>query len=120
MFRVSPTKIIEITRGDSFLYPLFINIGTEMYPERYLLKDDDVVYFAVMEPNQRFEDAILKKVYTAADEETADGDVLIKLDSMDTQYLLPGKYYYTIKVKFSDSKLPIQTIIDNREFWILD
>lgn len=120
MFRVSSTKIIEITRGDSFQYPLFINIGTEMYPERYLLKDGDAVYFAVMEPNQRFEDAILKKVYTYEDEKDEQGDLIIKFDSMDTQYLHPGKYYYTIKVKFSDFELPVQTIIDNREFWILE
>lgn len=120
MFRVSSTKIIEITRGDSFMYPLFINVGTEMCPERYLLKDGDVVYFAVMEPNQKFEDAILKKVYTAADEETPDGDLIINLNSEDTQHLHSGKYYYTVKVKFSDSELPVQTIIENREFWILD
>jgi hypothetical protein len=63
MFRVGSTKIIEIVRGDSFEYPLFINMGTEMYPERYLLKDEDIVYFAVMEPNQRFENAILKKTF---------------------------------------------------------
>ena len=120
MFRVSSTKIIEITRGDSFMYPLFINVGTEMCPDRYLLKDGDTVYFAVMEPNQKFEDAILKKVYTATDEETPDGDLIIKLNSEDTQHLHSGKYYYTVKVRFSDSELPVQTIIENREFWILD
>ena len=120
MFRVSSTKIIEITRGDSFQYPLFINMGTEMYPERYLLKEGDTVYFAVMEPNQRFEDAILKKVYTYEDERDEHGDLIIKFDSMDTQYLHTGKYYYTIKIKFSDSELPVQTIIENREFWILE
>ena len=102
------------------MYPLFINVGTEMYPQRYSLKDGDAVYFAVMEPNQKFEDAILKQVYTSADEETQDGDLIIKLNPNDTQYLHSGKYFYTIKVKFSDSELPVQTIIDNREFWILD
>ena len=120
MFRVSSTKIIEITRGDSFMYPLFINVGSEMYPQRYSLKDGDTVYFAVMEPNQKFEDAIIKQVYTSTDEETEDGDLIIKLKSDDTQHLHSGKYFYTIKVKFSDSELPVQTIIDNREFWILD
>lgn len=120
MFRVGSTRIIEMTRGDSFMYPLFINMGTEMNPERYLLKAGDVVYFALMEPNQRFEDAILKKVYTVEDEETPEGDLIIKLDSSDTEHLLPGKYFYTIKMQISDSILPIQTIIDKKEFWILD
>ena len=120
MFRVSPTKIIELTRGDSFLYPLFINVGTEMFPERYLLKDGDFLYFAVMEPHQKFEDAIIKKVYTSISDTNEDGDVLIGLRSEDTEYLSTGKYYYTIKAKFSDSELPVQTIISNREFWILD
>ena len=45
---------------------------------------------------------------------------IIKLNPNDTQYLHSGKYFYTIKVKFSDSELSVQTIIDNREFWILD
>lgn len=120
MFRIGPTKIIEIVRGDSFEYPLFINMGTEICPERYLLKDEDIVYFAVMEPNQRFENAILKKTFTALDDETPEGDLLIRLNSSDTEYLLPGKYYYTIKIKLSDSTLPIQTIIGNKEFWVLD
>lgn len=121
MFRISKnSKIIELTRGDSFRYPLFINVGSELCPQRYLLKDGDTVYFALMEPNQKFEDAILKKIYTFNDEETPEGDLIIKLNSMDTQYLSPGKYYYTIKIQFSMSDLPVQTIIDNREFWILE
>lgn len=120
MFRISKTKIVELTRGDSFIYPLFINVGSQIRPERYLLKSGDTVYFALMEPNQMFEDAILKKAYTSDDEKTSDGDLLIKLDSMDTQYLSCGKYYYTVKVRFSESELPVQTIIDNREFWILE
>ena len=95
MFDIDYGKIITINRGDSFEASLFINCGTKMVPERYLLKPGDVVYFALMEPNQKFEDAILKKVYTLADPMTSDGDLIISLKSEDTQHLLEGKYYYT-------------------------
>lgn len=120
MFDIDYGKIITINRGDSFEASLFINCGTKMVPERYLLKPGDVVYFALMEPNQKFEDAILKKVYTIADSFTPDGDLIISLKSEDTQHLLEGKYYYTIKVNFADSTLPVQTVIEKKEFWIVD
>jgi hypothetical protein len=120
MFDIDYSKIITISRGDAFEASLFINCGTNMVPQRYLLQPGDIVYFALMEPNQKFEDAILKKVYTVNDPETPDGDLIISLKSEDTQHLLSGKYFYTIKVNFADSTLPIQTVIEKKEFWILD
>ena len=120
MFDIDYSKIITMNRGDSFEASLFINCGDKMWPERYILKPGDTVYFALMEPNQKFEDAILKKVFTLADPMTPDGDVIISLKSEDTQYLLPGKYFYTIKVNFADSTLPVQTVIEKQEFWIVD
>lgn len=120
MFDIDYSKIITMNRGDSFEASLFINCGTKMCPHRYLLKPGDKVYFALMEPNQKFEDAILKKVYENFENVTPEGDLIITLKSEDTQHLLPGKYFYTIKVNFADSTLPIQTVIENREFWLVD
>lgn len=90
---------ITINRGDTFERPLFLNKGTELKPIRYILKTDDRVYLAITEPNQPFELAILKKVY-GRENTNINGDVVIRLESEDTERLIPGQYYYTIKAEF--------------------
>lgn len=90
---------ITINRGDTFERPLFLNKGTELRPIRYILKTDDRVYLAITEPNQPFELAILKKVY-GRENTNINGDVVIRLESEDTERLIPGQYYYTIKAEF--------------------
>ena len=59
--------IIKMFRGDSFSVVPFINNSTEMIDDKYEITANDTIYFGLMECNQRFEDAILKKVYTIAD-----------------------------------------------------
>ena len=100
--------------------PLFINNGTDIAPVRYVLNSSDTVYFAIMEPNKSFEDAILKKVFTVENEMTDQGDIWIKLDPIDTEHLLPGKYFYTVKLKTisDDGKYTVRTIITEKEFWL--
>lgn len=120
MLDISNNGIIRLTRGDSMKVPLFINNGTDMSPIRYTLNSNDTVYFAIMEPNRPFEDAILKKVLTAEDEMTDQGDLWIKLDPADTEHLLPGKYFYTVKLKTitDDGKYTVRTVITEKEFWL--
>lgn len=124
MFDISNEGIISVNRGDSFEVTLFINAGTEISPERYTLAENDTLYFAVMEPNQRFEDAILKKMYTSDSDKTEDGDIIIAFYPNDTEYLLPGKYYYTAKLRShigegdSDNDYEVQTVIPQKEFFI--
>lgn len=121
MFDINSNGIIRLTRGDSMKVPLFINNGTDMVPVRFVLNSSDTVYFAIMEPNQQFEDAILKKVFTVNDEMTDQGDLWIKLDPIDTEHLLPGKYFYTVKLKTvaDDGKYTVRTIITEKEFWLM-
>lgn len=125
MFDISNEGIISISRGDSFETPLFINQGTEIEPIRYELTEDDTLYFAVMEPNQKFEDAILKKVYDMNSEKNEEGDTLIQFDPTDTEYLLPGKYYYTIKLRThigegeAENDYKVQTIIPQKGFYVV-
>lgn len=121
MFSVSDSGIVYLNRGDSMRIPLFINMGTSLEPIQYLLSDADTLYFALMEPNETFERAILKKVFTNKDPLDEEGDVFIKLEPKDTEYLLPGRYYYTIKMKTDneDGSYDVQTITPETEFQIL-
>jgi len=117
MFYLSDNNIITLSRGDSFTVPLFINRGTVLEEVRYNLKTGDKVFFALLEPNQKFEDAILKKVYTKDSEQTSEGDILISVSSTDTENLVEGLYYYTIKLKRKNGD--VHTVVPQRQFNIV-
>ena len=114
-------NMIELTRGDSARYPLFINQGSDICPFRYDLRDKDELYLGIMEPNQPFECALVKKKYT---KETVKhdqcGNILIKIEPEDTVALIPGKYYYQIKLrKYTEyDDYDVITVIDRTEFWV--
>jgi len=120
-FNISNDGIIKLTRGDTVQLPLFINKGTAMQPMRYILQEGDEVYLALMQPNQYFEDAILKKKFTE-DNLNDHGDVLIRFESEDTVQLIPGKYYYQIKAKFLDANgnYDVNTLVERTQFIILE
>jgi len=123
MFNIAFNGIITVNRGDSFSFPLTINFGTSLDPVSYKLKERDRVYFAVMEPNQPFESALIRKIYTNKDiSET--GEITIKFKPKDTLCVLPGKYYYQIKLQRFNSDDPedyeVDTIIDKTQFFILE
>lgn len=116
-------NIIKLNRGDSYEF----RVNTD-------LADTDVAYFALLYPHQRFEDAILTKGYTFADQIDEDcnntGAILIKIKPKDTKCLAPGIYYYTIKVysggtlnegtgRYEDAQ-EVRTIIERTKFIIND
>lgn len=121
MIEVDKNNILSITRGDTFQIPLFINKGTDMDPLRYVLKDNDEIYLAVMQPNQCFETAILKKKFTKANLNKFN-DVLIRFEHDDTVCLLPGSYFYQIKGKIENEYggFDVVTIIQKTELSILE
>lgn len=123
MFSIAFNGIITVNRGDSFSFPLTINFGSSLNPDTYVLGIRDKVYFAIMEPNQPFETAIIKKVFTSADLND-DNTIQIKFSPKDTEYVLPGKYYYQIKLQRFNSSDPddydVDTIIDKTQFFILE
>lgn len=105
MYRVDLNKAITLVRGDTLLYEYKINIGTDVDVIPYVMKEGDRLYFAVCEPNQQFEDAVIKKRYEysdCSDYTDEEGNTFsvapIKLSSDDTVNLAEGKYYYTIKL----------------------
>ena len=116
MYSISDNGIISLNRGDYFSVPLFINAGTVLEPIRYILEGDDKVYLSIMEGNQPFECGIIRKVFTKEDLNEY-SDVNIILESNDTEKLLPGRYYYSIKLV---SEGIIDTIIPNKLFYIID
>lgn len=120
------TKIIKINRGDSFELPVKITDKTD--PSKpYLLTSTDAVYFALMYPNQRFEDAILIKGYSLEEQDLTTGAIILKLVPNDTRSLAPGVYYYTVKLQRGgtltviddfDEPDEVRTIVERTKFII--
>lgn len=121
MASISNNLIIVLNRGDSLQVPLFINCGAGLLTVRNTLGENDKVYLGVMSANKRFEEAIIKKVYTI-DDVNEDGDVVIKLEPKDTEYVLSGTYYYEIKLQqFDDNgKEYVYTIVPRTKFIIIE
>ncbi len=130
MCNISNGGFISLVRGDSFEAPLFINEGTREVPVRFeIVKHPEAsVYLGIMEYHQNFEDALIRKYYDGQDckkdfdDKTynivnKEGDIVVKLKPTDTEYLLPCKYYYEVKVDRGDGR--INTIIPKTEFFIL-
>lgn len=120
MFSISDNSIINVTRGDSFELPLFLNKGTNVNPMRYELNDMDEVYFAVMEYNQPFETALIRKKFTSKDL-NENGDVMVRFYHEDTAQVLPDMYYYEVKLRKFDEKThryEVHTVVPKTKFFI--
>lgn len=120
MVNISPNGIITMNKGDTFDTEIFLNLGTPLFPKQYILKDNDAVYLGVMEPNQSFENAIIRKKYTK-DDLDLDNNVKVVFKSSDTSNLIPGLYYYEVKLKYTDNNQEkIDTVIPKTIFNLYD
>lgn len=120
MLSLSSCGHIRLSRGDTFSMPIYINQGDNMTKILYSLQAHDELYFALMEPNQPWEQAIVKKKYTCSDNQE-DGGVIIALEPKDTMCLFPGLYYYQIKARIFDyenNKYIVNSITPKLQFWI--
>lgn len=119
MFDISRDGVITLTRGDSFEAPLFINMGTDLDPMRYDMTDNNAeIYFGLMEANQPFERALVRKKYTKADVNEY-GDVVVKFIPEDTVEIIPGVYYYQIKIRIpTDDTYEVNTVVKKTKFII--
>lgn len=118
MYQVLANGIITLTRGDTFNYTFSLedDIG-----QKIVLTDDDNIYFGICEPGQLWENAIVRKICEKLmdDNDNYTGEYSITLNSIDTQFLVPGKYYYSIKLKqIIDDKEIVSTIREKMLFWI--
>lgn len=116
MFCECDVNCFMLSRGDTFRFPITINCGTKLEPEIYELKQNDTLYIAILEPGQSFENAIIRQTLTMknADEET--GCITFILKSSDTEYMLTGKYFITIKLEQEDGT--VTTVLPMKEFWL--
>lgn len=112
---LSNNNIVTVNRGDDFTLPVILNKGSNMSPELFNLKAEDVIYLGVMEYNMTFETAVIRKHITGV--VTDNNKVEFTFNSDDTINLLPGLYYYMVKVVI-DGK--VTTILDKTQFRILD
>ena len=123
MFNLAYNGIITVNRGDSFTLPLTLNHGTNLEPIQYRMDEQSFVYFGVMEPNEPFENALIRKKYTI-DDVDENGNILIRFRPQDTQCVLPGRYYYQVKLQRFYSEDPedydVDTVIDKTQFFILE
>ena len=123
MVDVTLNGIITLTRGDSATIPLSITDGDrlEKEPTKYILKDDDTVYFGMMRPNQPFKDAVIRKTYKKEDLDEND-DIPITFRPEDTENLPSGMYYYEIKLRKGnvEETCEVSTIVEKTIFYLID
>jgi len=123
MFDVTNNNIITISRGDVAETSLYINLGTELEPLNYELDENDRVYLGIMEPNQPFELALVKKVFTKEDFDFENHCLNIIFKSEDTEFLVPGNYYYEIKLFRPSAVLggidKVDTVVSKRRFIVI-
>ena len=118
-------NIIVLNRGDSYEFDLTINDETSN-DGRYHLKGDDAVYLGIMDPGQTFEEALIRKKVTV-DDTDAEGNFNFEITPEDTLDLLPGKYFYSVKLRMShiddysgETIEKVITIINKTKFILCD
>ena len=119
MHKIAENGIITLNAGDAFFAPLYLNCGTNLEYKRYVLTDKDTIYFSIMKPHQSFEHGIIRKIYTAENLDK-NGDVVISLNSTDTEDLKPGTYYYEIKFLTIRKNVEyVDTVVPRKKLYIL-
>ena len=119
MFVQDCNNYYVMNRGDTFILPLVINEGTKLNFKQYQLRQFDRIYIGIMEPNQSFENAIIRKLLTITSPMNEKGFPLFYLKPEDTENLLVGKYFIEIKiVQKIDNQDVVTTILPLKEFFI--
>lgn len=120
MFGIAQNGIVRVNRGDSFELPITLLIGNSMNHQQYELADSDTLYIGIMEPNQPFECALIRKRFTKEDLDQ-EGQISVRFWPEDTACVLPGKYYYQVKLETTDpstNRKDVETVVDKTLFYI--
>ena len=102
---------LKCYRGDTFNHPFILYSGEGLDFNEYQLQEGDKLYLAIMEPNQPWEQAIIKKAIS-------NDNLCIKLEPKDTMCLIPGLYYCQIKCKLASEE--VYTVLPKTAFYILE
>lgn len=123
MCEITYNGIVNVNRGDSFYMDVPLSTNGKLFPINFDLTENDYVYLGVMEPNQPFEDALIRKVATV-NELVSENTVRFKFAPQDTQCVLPGRYYYQVKIQkcnpLDSNDYEVCTLIDKTQFFILE
>lgn len=106
------SNIIVMTRGDTYRFDVTVFDEADI-TARYDFIDKDRIYFGIMHPHQKFEDALIRKAYDGSIAKTS-GRITITIQPEDTEYLEPGVYYYAIKLKKYDG---VDEEQPDKEYW---
>ncbi len=119
MQSISNNGIMTFHAGDSIFALLFLNQGNNIEHKRYILTEDDKIFFSIMLPHSDFNCGMIRKIYTIADLNN-DGDVLITLSTDETEKLRPGTYYYEIKFQtIRNNTEYVETVVPKRKVVVL-
>lgn len=121
MFAIYDNNLVDMNRGDSRSFPIFLNKGTMLEPIRYVLQEEaDKLVFYLCKPQESFQEAVLTKEMTSLDLDE-NGDVIIKFTPEDTLNLEPGVYFLEVKLYHTnyDKTEDVQTVITKKRFTIL-
>lgn len=121
MFAIYDNNLVDMNRGDSRSFPIFLNKGTMLEPIRYVLQEEvDKLVFYLCKPQESFQEAVLIKEMTSLDLDE-NGDAIIKFTPEDTLNLEPGVYFLEVKLYHTnyDKTEDVQTVITKKRFTIL-
>lgn len=120
-------NMIILNRGDTYEFELTI-ADENAADGKYYLQGKDTVYFGIMDPHQYFEDALVRKKFTKEDLDEF-GVLNIVITPEDTLDLLPGTYYYAIKIHLNHEEFEVDsfkkidkvnTIINKTKLFLCD
>ena len=121
MFAIYDNNLVDMNRGDSRSFPIFLNKGTMLEPIRYVLQEEaDKLVFYLCKPQESFQEAVLTKEMTSLDLDE-NGDAIVKFTPEDTLNLEPGVYFLEVKLYHTnyDKTEDVQTVITKKRFTIL-
>ena len=121
MFAIYDNNLVDMNRGDSRSFPIFLNKGTMLEPIRYVLQEEaDKLVFYLCKPQESFQEAVLTNEMTSLDLDE-NGDAIIKFTPEDTLNLEPGVYFLEVKLYHTnyDKTEDVQTVITKKRFTIL-
>ena len=116
MLTISNNNIITVTRGDSFTLSFCDFVVNTTKPD-VTLHAGDSLYFGLMEPNQPFEFALIRKKFT---NDTGKNMTEVSMDFTPemTEFIMPGKYYYSVKIQRANGE--VETLVKKTKFYIID